>query len=132
LAALQFGLGIQRSTLHRLLSDADIGRDVVLGGHNITDADPHGGYLLQDSGARHGPYDLIVVADGAESALRAHSSFTERRNLRATTAALVGLLDDPDSFASDRLVQHFDRGAHIRCGPSVAIYQVAHRNAALR
>jgi 2-polyprenyl-6-methoxyphenol hydroxylase-like FAD-dependent oxidoreductase len=117
LAAHQFGLGIQRGTLHRLLSSADTGRDVVRGGHIITDADPHGGYLLQDSGRRHGPYDLIVFADGAESALRAHASFTERRNLRATTAALVGLLDDHDNFASDRLVQNFDRGAHISVWP---------------
>lgn len=117
LTALQFGLGIQRGSLHRLLSSADTGRDVVLGGHIITQADPHSGYLLQDSGARHGPYDLIVIADGAESTLRAHSSFIARRNRRATTAALVGLLDDHDNFASDRLVQHFDRGAHISVWP---------------
>lgn len=117
LGALQFGLGIQRGTLHRLLSSADVGREFVLGGHNIAGADPHSGYLLQDSGAHHGPYDLIVVADGAESALRANVPFATRRNLRATTAALVGLLDDHDNFASDRLVQHFNQRAHISVWP---------------
>jgi 2-polyprenyl-6-methoxyphenol hydroxylase-like FAD-dependent oxidoreductase len=84
----------------------------------MTGVDPHSGYLLQDTGARHGPYDLIVIADGADSALRAHLPVTSRRNQRAKTAALVGLLDDPDNFASDRLVQHFDRGRHLSIWPA--------------
>jgi FAD-dependent urate hydroxylase len=117
LAADRFGLGIQRGTLHRLLSSADAGRDVVMAGRNMTSADPDGGCLLQDSGDRHGPYDLIVVADGAESALRENVPFTTHRDKRASTAALVGLLDDPDNFASDRLVQRFDRGTHVSVWP---------------
>jgi 2-polyprenyl-6-methoxyphenol hydroxylase-like FAD-dependent oxidoreductase len=117
LAAAQPGLGIQRGTLHRLLSDADTGRNAVLGACTITGVDAQGGYLLQDSGVRHGPYDLIVVADGAESALRASAPFATQRNKRAATAALVGLLDDHDNFASDRLMQHFNLGSHLSVWP---------------
>lgn len=117
LAAEQSGLGIQRGTLHRLLSSADTGRDAVVAGRNMTGADPQGGYLIEDSGARHGPYDLIVVADGAESGLRATVPFTTHRNQRATTAALVGLIEDNDNLASDRLVQRFDRGTHVSVWP---------------
>jgi len=117
LAAGQFGLGIQRGTLHHLLSSADTGRDAVMVGRNMTSADSHGGYLLQDSGGQHGPYDLIVVADGAESGLRENVPFATHRNQRATTAALVGLIDDNDNVASDRLVQRFDRGTHVSVWP---------------
>lgn len=113
----QFGLGIQRGTLHQLLSSADAGREAVMVGRNMTLADSHEGYLLDDLGGRHGPYDLVVVADGAESSLRAHGPFTTYRNQRAPTAALVGLIDDNDDVASDRLVQRFDRGSHVSVWP---------------
>lgn len=117
LAAENFALGIQRGALHRLLSCADAGRDAVMAGRNIAGADSLAGYLLEDSGARHGPFDLIAVADGAESGLRASMPFTMHRNQRAGTAALVGLIDDHDNVASDRLVQRFDRGTHVSVWP---------------
>lgn len=117
LVAAQTGLGIQRETLHRLLSGADTGRSELRVGHRITGVDAQRGYLLQQDGVRHGPYDLVVVADGAESALRTSAGFMTRRHQRSTTAALVGLLDDHDNFASDRLVQHFDQGRHLSVWP---------------
>jgi FAD-dependent urate hydroxylase len=113
----QHALGIQRGTLHRLLSEADTERGRVLGGHNITGVEPHSGYVFQDSNRRHGPYDLIVVADGAHSMLREQIPVFVSRNRRADMVALVGLLDDPDQFASDHLVQYFDGARHLSVWP---------------
>jgi len=39
----QFGLGIQRTTLHRLLSSADAGRNRICGGRDIISLDPEHG-----------------------------------------------------------------------------------------
>jgi 2-polyprenyl-6-methoxyphenol hydroxylase-like FAD-dependent oxidoreductase len=117
LLASQHGVGIQRGVLHRLLSDADTGRDAVLSGHSITSLDSQRGYLFGDSHDRYGPYDLIVVADGAHSNLREQMPIFARRNQRADSAALVGLLDDPDRLATDRLVQYFDANRHLSVWP---------------
>ena len=113
----QHGLGIQRVVLHRLLSSADTGRDHVLSGHRIASLDPQLGYLFGDSHERHGPYDLIVVADGSHSNLREAMPIFARRNQRADSAALVGLLDDPDRLAADRLMQYFDAHRHLSVWP---------------
>ena len=118
----QHALGIQRSALHRLLSDADTARDSVLGAHNITSVEPHGGYVFQDSNRRHGPYDLIVIADGAHSRLREQMPISTSRNSRTDMAALVGLLEDPDQFATDRLVQYFDGARHLSMWPAGSGY----------
>ena len=117
LLAGQCGLGIQRGVLHRLLSEADTGRADVANGHNITALDHQQGYLFGDSRERHGPYDLIVVADGAHSSLREQIPLLLRRNQRADSAALVGLLDDPHRIAADRLVQYFDADRHLSVWP---------------
>jgi 2-polyprenyl-6-methoxyphenol hydroxylase-like FAD-dependent oxidoreductase len=39
------------------------------------------------------------------------------RNKRADMAALVGLLDDPDQFAGDHLVQYFEGARHLSMWP---------------
>jgi 2-polyprenyl-6-methoxyphenol hydroxylase-like FAD-dependent oxidoreductase len=127
----QHGLGIQRGTLHRLLSGADTGRNGVLGGHNIASVDLQGGYVSQDSGRRHGPYDLIVVADGAHSALREQIPVFARRNKCADIVALVGLLDDPDQFAGHCLVQHFDGARHLSVWPVGSEYPGGSRRCAV-
>lgn len=113
----QHALGIQRGVLHRLLSEADTERGRVLGGHTITGVEPHSGYVIQGSNPRHGPYDLIVVADGAHSVLREQIPVFVSRNRRAEMVALVGLLDDPDHFASDHLAQYFDGTRHLSVWP---------------
>jgi FAD-dependent urate hydroxylase len=111
----QRGLGIQRGALHRLMSGADTGH--VLIRHDITSIDPQQGYLFCDPKERHGPYDLILVADGAHSRLREQLPIVARRNQRADSAALVGLLDDPDRLTADRLVQHFEGTRHVSVWP---------------
>jgi 2-polyprenyl-6-methoxyphenol hydroxylase-like FAD-dependent oxidoreductase len=117
LAPGQFGLGIQRSTLHRLLSRADPGRDQIRGGCKITSLDPYLGYLFEECGARYGPYDLIVVADGANSLLRRLLPISVHHNRLAESAALVGLLNDPNGLGADRLVQYFDGVRHLSMWP---------------
>jgi FAD-dependent urate hydroxylase len=108
-------LGIQRGTLHRLLSSADPGRDEVLGGCKVVSVDPETGYLVADHGVRHGPFDLIVVADGTYSLLRKQIIPCVQQD--ADSAALVGLLDDPQGLAGDRLVQYFDSTRHLSIWP---------------
>ena len=117
LLAGQHGVGIQRGTLHRLISSADTGRNALLGGHTMTSLDPHQGFLFSDSHVRHGPYDLIVVADGTHSSLREQIPAFARRSQLASSAALVGLLDDPERLAGDRLVQYFDSNRHLSVWP---------------
>ena len=64
------GLGIRRSALFDLLHGRlkrSAARLVI--GCEI--ADIEGGHLVDKAGRRHGPFDLVIVADGAHSALRA-------------------------------------------------------------
>ena len=69
-----FGLGIHRATLFQLLFQA-VGQAgvslqtgcAIVGWEN--DAQP---ILIGQTGERHGPYDLVVVADGSTSNLRRH------------------------------------------------------------
>ena len=63
------GVGIHRATLFELLHDRLLKSPAKLvTGAEIVDVDQT--HLVEESGARHGPFDLIVAADGAHSALR--------------------------------------------------------------
>jgi len=64
------GLGIRRSVLFELLHGR-LKRSPVLLVTGTEIADAEGDHLVDKAGARHGPFELIVVADGAHSALRA-------------------------------------------------------------
>lgn len=111
----RFALGIQRGTLHRLLSGADPGRDEVYGGCQVVSVDSDTGYLAEAQGARHGPFDLIVLADGTYSMLR--KQITRCAQQDSDSAALVGLFDDPQGMAGDSLVQYFDSTRHLSIWP---------------
>jgi len=66
---LAFGVGIQRAALFDLLHGRLLKSPAALvTGAEIVDVDKT--HLVDESGARHGPFDLIVAADGAHSALR--------------------------------------------------------------
>lgn len=64
-----FGLGLHRGALFHALYDALVpaGVKVELGVSARTVDDRH---LIDDEGKKHGPFDLIVIADGARSRLR--------------------------------------------------------------
>lgn len=67
---LAHGVGIHRATLFELLHERLLKSPAKLvTGAEIVDVDQT--HLVEASGARHGPFDLIVAADGAHSALRA-------------------------------------------------------------
>ena len=93
------GVGVHRGELFGTLFAALRTAGVPL--HLGTDpsAVDAGGTVLDTTGARHGPFDLVVAADGARSTLRA-STTTVRRNRRYPWGALWAILDDPgDAFA---------------------------------
>lgn len=68
-----FGLGIRRSALFDLLHRRLLGSGVrLLTGTGIADVECDGPRVtaVDESGGRHGPFDLLVVSDGAHSVLR--------------------------------------------------------------
>ena len=65
------GLGMQRGALFAILADA-IGDDVqVHCGKRITACSEDGCRIRDEIGGSHGPFDLVLAADGAGSLLRA-------------------------------------------------------------
>jgi len=71
LDARLFGLGLQRGALFSILDDAwREGRQLHCG-VDITAIDHEAGAVIDSGGRRHDGFDLIIVADGAASRLRA-------------------------------------------------------------
>ena len=64
------GIGLQRGALFSILSDAWEGHGGVRAGVAVVALEDAGRVLVDGAGGRHGPYDLVVVADGAASLLR--------------------------------------------------------------
>jgi 2-polyprenyl-6-methoxyphenol hydroxylase-like FAD-dependent oxidoreductase len=64
------GLGMQRGALFQLLKSAWPDASTVLCGHDIAAISDDGRRLTDDTGRRHGPYDLVVIANGSASKLR--------------------------------------------------------------
>ena len=66
-----YGVGLQRGALFSILDAAWTGRPERLRpGCEIVDVDAEAGVLRDACGDTHGPFDLVVVADGAASKLR--------------------------------------------------------------
>lgn len=64
------GLGVQRGAIFEVLDRAwTRSRDLVCG-RGIVRVDAERGLLEDDHGDTHGPFDLVIVADGSASALR--------------------------------------------------------------
>ncbi len=111
------GIGIQRGTLHRLLANADDQSEHVLGRCEIVGIDADFGVVVDKSNVRYGPFDVVVVADGANSLLREQVNTAAISNTISNSAALVGLLDDPRHVAGDQLVQYHDASRHVSVWP---------------
>src|SRR3546814_17724828 len=72
LEAGRYGVGLQRGALFSILDAAWPGRAGALhAGCDIVDVDADNGLLHDACGQTHGPFDLVVVADGAAPRLRA-------------------------------------------------------------
>jgi 2-polyprenyl-6-methoxyphenol hydroxylase-like FAD-dependent oxidoreductase len=106
-----FGLGLQRGTLFGLLHEAVARAGIALTtGAEIAEietASPQRAPRVVDArGRRHGAFDLVLVADGAESALRVRHGAVVRAP-RYPYGALWTVRDERGG-ASDRLRQVFD------------------------
>jgi FAD-dependent urate hydroxylase len=66
-----FGLGLQRGALFEMLDAAWTQDRRIHCGREIVHVDHERGLLRDDHGDEYGPFDLIVVADGSASTLRA-------------------------------------------------------------
>src|SRR3546814_5281065 len=77
LEAGRYGVGLQRGALFSILDAAWPGRAGALhAGCDIVDVDADNGLLHDACGQTHGPFDLVVVADGAASRLRRSEEHT--------------------------------------------------------
>ncbi len=82
-----FGLGMQRGALFALLAQAWSGSGSVHCNTRITEISDDTRRVRYLSGAWHGPFDLVIAADGAPSALRRHT-----QSVRADAAYPWGAL----------------------------------------
>jgi 2-polyprenyl-6-methoxyphenol hydroxylase-like FAD-dependent oxidoreductase len=65
-----FGLGMQRGALFTLLADAFDGFPDIHRATRIVAASEDGRHIRDEHGIAHGPYDVVLVADGSASTLR--------------------------------------------------------------
>jgi 2-polyprenyl-6-methoxyphenol hydroxylase-like FAD-dependent oxidoreductase len=65
-----FGLGLTRGSLFEVLRDAYPEASAIFTGIRIDQVSPDGRHLIDSEGCSHGPFDLIIAADGAHSPLR--------------------------------------------------------------
>ncbi|HLL55481.1 MAG TPA: NAD(P)/FAD-dependent oxidoreductase [Myxococcaceae bacterium] len=105
-----YGLGIHRGVIFQSLFDAvkrerDITVRLGVGIEDLETADGDRNHVLEiGSGARHGPHELIVVADGARSRLRDDTEVRKRIRPYAW-GALWFVGDDPEHRFRDQLFQ---------------------------
>jgi 2-polyprenyl-6-methoxyphenol hydroxylase-like FAD-dependent oxidoreductase len=77
-ASDSFGLGMTRGALFALLHSACVHAVSIHTGVRIERIGDDGHGLVDEAGTEHGPYELIVVADGASSTLRKTSGLARR------------------------------------------------------
>jgi 2-polyprenyl-6-methoxyphenol hydroxylase-like FAD-dependent oxidoreductase len=110
------GLGTHRGVLFEtLLSALRSTRAELRFDHAIkgTDADPSGRWLVDQRGQRHGPFDLVVAADGSVSEL--HSAAPLLYDRAYPWGALWVVADDP-GFATERRIWQIVDGCHTLLG----------------
>jgi 2-polyprenyl-6-methoxyphenol hydroxylase-like FAD-dependent oxidoreductase len=107
-----FGLGVHRGSLFALLYDAALGAGVELRtGAEIVGFDRLQRPTLTDAAGRaHGPFDLVVVADGAGSRLRDRLRPRTRAPLYPWGAVWANARDADGRFAG-ALNQRYDRAS---------------------
>ena len=101
-----YGLGMQRGALFQLLAQARPDRVVVEEGVCIEHVDADTGYVRDNAQRTHGPFDLVVAADGAASQLRALAG-PARRNTPYPWGALWCLLPQADWPWANELRQRY-------------------------
>lgn len=102
-----FGLGMTRGALFEMLREAHAGAADVRTGHRIVAYDATAKTIRDETGAVHGPYDLVIAADGAHSALRTHCEGNVRRERMYRWGAVWCLLRIDDWHAPTHLLQRY-------------------------
>ena len=110
-----FGLGTHRGSLFATLFEAAKREVEVRCGIGIDSLRRglRGVTLIDDRGAAHGPFDLVVVADGARSRLREDVPEIAHTARRYPWGALWFLADDPERIFRERLLQIVQGNAHM-------------------
>jgi 2-polyprenyl-6-methoxyphenol hydroxylase-like FAD-dependent oxidoreductase len=99
-------MGVHRGALFDILHDAIRTAGVLVRpGVRATGVRTDGSAVMVDTNEGvHGPYHLVVGADGARSAVRSSMGVT-RRDHSYGYGALWAVVDDPDGLTSDELYQ---------------------------
>ena len=109
-----FGLGMQRGALFELLDAAWQPRGHLHAGTRISGVDATLRHLHDQHGRQHGPFDLIIAADGANSALRSQVG-PARRDQPYPWGARWCLLDATGWEHASQLRQRY-AGTHKMAG----------------
>ena len=114
----QHAYGVHRGLLFHALFDglADTGGIELRLGVEVTSIDrsPSGCWLVDAGGERHGPFDLVVAADGARSQARRATDLI-RRDREYPWGAIWAIVDDTRARHSNVLYQHY-RGTRVTFG----------------
>ena len=110
-----FGLGIQRGALFQALLSAVPQSVEIKLGIEMCALESAAGRMRDRQGQDYGPFDLVVVADGAHSSLR--DSFAQHcsRDVAYPWGAVWCLVHDTTAQFSGTLAQRY-RGARQMCG----------------
>lgn len=109
------GLGMQRGALFEVLRAADADVAGVQTGVRVDAVDAERGCYRDGDGREHGPFDLIVVANGAHSPLRAALADQVRRDALYPWGAIWCLAPDPHARFGHQLEQRYRRAREM-CG----------------
>lgn len=101
-----FGLGLQRGALFSILASAMAPTSILHADCRIVDVHAERGRLRDAAGKSHGPFDLILIADGAASSLRGMLG-KPRMDRPYPWGALWCLLEQADWPHSDELRQRY-------------------------
>ncbi len=118
-----FGVGIRRAALCELLACIDPGVRETQTGLAVRSVDAAAGTLTGADGKGYGPFDLIVGADGANSAVR--TALTKRHwvhgkprwNALSVLATIPATCDTGRAPSCD---QYFHGGSHVSLWPVAA------------
>ncbi|MBL0040354.1 MAG: FAD-dependent monooxygenase [Xanthomonadales bacterium] len=109
------GLGMQRGALFEVLRSADALAGSVQTGVHVASVDAECGTYCTDDGRSHGPFDLVIVANGAHSALRQALAEHVLRDALYPWGAIWCLADDLHHRFHHDLEQRYRRAREM-CG----------------
>jgi len=120
LGADTFGLGLHRGALFQLLAGALAEAEIPLVCDTeiaAVETDGAGRPALRDArGGRHGPFDLVVAADGTQSALRPGSGLVRRDKPYGWGAVWTICADADGTFSRDGTLAQVYDGARRMAG----------------